>query len=306
MEPNQGMRNTSAALGMPGANIAGARTMQNPGSARSTIRPAPNTRVARARVATAGAGGVDTGAGGTDTGASMAANDNKLDGKQVFRDAPKKKSHAALLGMICLAILAAGGIGFGVWAMLDSNQQTARLNDRITELQAQLAEQTISNDVNMNNGNENAVSNTGEYIYVGEWGIKLAKPVGVKYVDYEYNSFNDSLVVYTTSKEVSEFQEDANGSFINNEYEIILERHEAGTYEEQAESEVATPKYYCTFDGYDYYGIISGVGDGSAALVEFFSNPDNYSSINGAKATDESLNAETVIEDVEEEVKTTQ
>lgn len=39
--------------------------------------------------------------------------------------APAKKSSGMILGMILLAILAAGGIGFGVWAYMNGNNQPA-------------------------------------------------------------------------------------------------------------------------------------------------------------------------------------
>ena len=50
---------------------------------------------------------------------------------------PKKKSHTMLIGMILLAVIAAGGVGFGVWAMLDGNSRADKLNDQISTLQQQ-------------------------------------------------------------------------------------------------------------------------------------------------------------------------
>lgn len=50
---------------------------------------------------------------------------------------PKKKGNAMLLGMIVFALLAAGGIGFGVWAMLDGNSQIAKKDEQISALKKQ-------------------------------------------------------------------------------------------------------------------------------------------------------------------------
>ena len=61
----------------------------------------------------------------------------------VFQDKPKK-NHGMLYGMILLAILAAGGIGFGVWAMMDGNSRVAKKDEQITDLNSQLAEATQS------------------------------------------------------------------------------------------------------------------------------------------------------------------
>ena len=42
-----------------------------------------------------------------------------------------------LLGLILCLILAAGGIGFGVWTMMDGNTQKENLNKQIADLKAQ-------------------------------------------------------------------------------------------------------------------------------------------------------------------------
>lgn len=67
----------------------------------------------------------------------------------IFRDKPKK-SHGMIYGMILLAILAAGGIGFGVWAMMDGNSQVARKDEEISVLKSQNSElqEKISNSTN--------------------------------------------------------------------------------------------------------------------------------------------------------------
>lgn len=55
-------------------------------------------------------------------------------------DTPKKKGNGMLLGMICFLILAVGGIGFGVWAMMDKNTEITNLNDQISKLKSQINE----------------------------------------------------------------------------------------------------------------------------------------------------------------------
>ena len=62
----------------------------------------------------------------------------------VFADKPK--SNGMLLGMILLGILAVGGIGFGVWTMMDGNSQKEQLNSQISALKQQ-------NEELMNRGN---------------------------------------------------------------------------------------------------------------------------------------------------------
>ena len=41
-------------------------------------------------------------------------------------------------GTCDIEILAAGGIGFGVWAMLDGNQKVAELNQEVADLRSKI------------------------------------------------------------------------------------------------------------------------------------------------------------------------
>ncbi|MBQ3433125.1 hypothetical protein IJG22_02390 [Candidatus Saccharibacteria bacterium] len=82
----------------------------------------------------------------------------------VFRDKPKK-SHGMLYGMILLAILAAGGIGFGAWAMMDGNGQMEQLNDQISVLKKQNSE--LQEQVS-NNTEESNVRKACDGTYYGE------------------------------------------------------------------------------------------------------------------------------------------
>ena len=82
-------------------------------------------------------GFVNEGVGSGDASGGMTHVDGGKD--VVFQDKPKK-SHGMLYGMILLAILAVGGIGFGVWAMMDGNSQVAKKDEQITDLRSQLVE----------------------------------------------------------------------------------------------------------------------------------------------------------------------
>lgn len=77
----------------------------------------------------------------------------KPSGDLVFRDKPKKNT-GMIVGMIILAMLAAGGIGFGVWAYLAGNQKEAELNNKITEL----SEQSVEEDISVDESNTEVVS----------------------------------------------------------------------------------------------------------------------------------------------------
>lgn len=64
------------------------------------------------------------------------------DGKGVVLQDKPKKNRGMIYGMILLAILAAGGIGFGVWAMLDGNTRSQKKDEQISQLQSQLGEKS--------------------------------------------------------------------------------------------------------------------------------------------------------------------
>lgn len=52
-------------------------------------------------------------------------------------ETPKKKNNGMLIGLILCLLVAAGGIGFGVFAMMDGNAQTTELNKQISSLKKQ-------------------------------------------------------------------------------------------------------------------------------------------------------------------------
>ena len=89
----------------------------------------------------------------------------------VFKDKPKKNK-GMIIGMISLAFLAAGGIGFGVWAYLDGNSRVTKKDEQISELQNQLAEQPENEETIIDEDTESDI-NTANYIYIGEWNIKI-------------------------------------------------------------------------------------------------------------------------------------
>lgn len=106
MEPNNNMQNNVSGAGAP-------RPMRAPGHAVGAAR---GTAPANAPMAPSVPAGGDI----------------------VFSDKPKK-SHAMLIGMIILALLAAGGIGFGVWAFLDGNSRVAKKDEEIADLNNQIS-----------------------------------------------------------------------------------------------------------------------------------------------------------------------
>ena len=116
----------------------------------------------------------------------------------VFRDKPKINK-GVIVGMVCLALLAVGGISFGVWAMMDGNAKVTKKNEQIAELNSKLTEekQSVSDEVAMEDDGTSDVIKTADYIYVGEWGLKIKIPENLKLISYDYirNSNGPAVVV---------------------------------------------------------------------------------------------------------------
>ena len=110
----------------------------------------------------------------------------------LFENAPKKKGKGMLLGLVFCILLAAGGIAFGVWTMMDSKTQKEQLNSQISTLKTQNNELMDKLDAAVSSSNttdETTTSNvdTANYIYVGEWGLKIKIPESLNAVGYKFS-----------------------------------------------------------------------------------------------------------------------
>lgn len=108
--------------------------------------------------------------------------------------APEKKSgKGMLLGLIFCLILAAGGIGFGVWTMMDSNTQKTNYEKQISNLNSQISalqEQAAKGD-DEDKGDDTDDVDPADYIYVGEWGLKIKTPDGLDKTSYSFEQNDD-------------------------------------------------------------------------------------------------------------------
>lgn len=82
----------------------------------------------------------------------------------------KKGGNGMMIGMILAIILAVGGIGFGVWAMMDGNSQKAQLNQQIDTLKQQKSalEKQVEELTEKAGGYED--DDSGYEILPPEWG----------------------------------------------------------------------------------------------------------------------------------------
>lgn len=111
-----------------------------------------------------------------------------------------RASKGMIAALVCAAILAVGGIGFGVWAMIDGNTKEARLNEEISRLRRRLE------DLEGNGGDED-----GEVV-TGNWYGKPGSVDDLKYIAISYNGGRDHVNV--TEERVDYFTYDDEGNLV--------------------------------------------------------------------------------------------
>ncbi len=88
-------------------------------------------------------------------------------GDLVFRDT-SKKSKGMIIGMVVLALLATGGIGFGVWAMMDGNSQKEQLNGKISDLESEIVQKNDKISELESKNSSSSVQQQQEYLDEGQ------------------------------------------------------------------------------------------------------------------------------------------
>ena len=81
-----------------------------------------------------------------------------------------KKSKVMLIGMIICAVLAVGGVGFGVYEYL--NPRVVVKTESVSVVDSAVK-----------------AENTQNYIYIGDWGVKIRIPETVKDVSYVFETY---------------------------------------------------------------------------------------------------------------------
>ena len=204
----------------------------------------------------------------------------------VFRDKPKKNK-GMIFGMVFLAILAIGGIGFGVWEMMDGKTQLAKKDEEIVELNNRLAEdnQSTSDETTVDN-DETSSNNAVDYVYIGEWGLKIKIPEELNIIGYKFSESNygEHLAIAAAKTDNSEntFKyTDVDNFFAGS---IVKSNSEDGFYPygTLVYTDSKQNKYY-------YEGPQADMGSteeetnawraGASLVKEMITNSDNYSEI---------------------------
>ncbi|MBR3052054.1 hypothetical protein IKG60_00340 [Candidatus Saccharibacteria bacterium] len=183
----------------------------------------------------------------------------------------------SLIIIVILAVFAIGGIAFGAIIFINSSQEIAKLNDTISTQEIAISQNTTLDPT--------TDGSPSDYIYVGEWGVKIKIPAELSWVGY---SFSPSNTTSTIAVYGAKGQFDTRPSFLN-----FPESTGGFGYVTRAPigyGSVGGIKIFSS-GGYDYFYEIlqqantddteeAALEASSKALIEaMLTTPDNYSPI---------------------------
>ncbi len=124
----------------------------------------------------------------------------------------KQQGNGLKIATAIASVIAVCGIGFGVYGMVQSSQKDNQISDlkvqiknedgSVTTIETPKIETTTENGGTTVTITDSTVSaeNTEDYIYVGEWGLKIKKPETLVYTDYKFDN-----EVFGSNSEPGEF-----------------------------------------------------------------------------------------------------
>ena len=203
-----------------------------------------------------------------------------------------KMSKKQIIGLVVLSLIAIGGVLFGIYGMNSQNEQIAQLTVRATDAEGKVA-QLETNQITIvdSDGGTTEITdsvtvndiNTEDYIYVGEWGLKIKILDEMVIVRYKFaNGTDDSSSLCVMGYNKKDIQ--GTPSFIDNdEYLACVSRvvKDSSSYGALIMSD---DKYDYLFNGAQTYysndGDVDWEKESRELMSRAFGNADNYSAIN--------------------------
>ncbi|MBQ9017382.1 hypothetical protein IJ103_04080 [Candidatus Saccharibacteria bacterium] len=123
------------------------------------------------------------------------------------------------------------------------------------------AEPTVCDATTSENGTKDELRSDPDYLYIGQWGIKIKIPESLKNLHYSYRaagkdrfSYSDgTLKIYDHESQITVGGTDGEGEGVAPEFASgnlgAVSRYEAGTYA----CEASCPTLAATIDNYEYY-----------------------------------------------------
>lgn len=107
-----------------------------------------------------------------------------------------RMSKGQIIGMVILTIVALAGVAFGVFGMMEKDKAEKNLAIKITEAGGKVTEMVTDKITSVDeNGTVTEITDTNvtteainpeDYIYIGEWGLKIKIPEELKNVSYKF------------------------------------------------------------------------------------------------------------------------
>ena len=129
-------------------------------------------------------------------------NNTNMDMNTGATGATKKQGKGMMIGMICCAVLAAGGIGFGIYEMSQVKTAKQQISDMKVEIKnTDGTTTTLETDkIEVKEADKTVVitdsakTRENDYFYFDEWGVKVKINSNAKYKiqAYEYDSFAEN------------------------------------------------------------------------------------------------------------------
>ncbi|MBQ9180578.1 hypothetical protein IJ135_00570 [Candidatus Saccharibacteria bacterium] len=228
----------------------------------------------------------------------------------VFKNDAPKKNNGMMIGLIVACIVAVGGIAFGAFGMISGGQDTTKLQQQVATLQqqnAELAGQITAETITITTPSEEevelepvVVENTSDFIYVGEWGLKIAIPEDLSFVSYRYlkspfsagAGYGEYLGVSAVQANAVEGLPAFANPFVNYGMMCYVDRFPVDTDATQVNAAANLGQFIMSDGDYNYYFVgpqaTYSAGDEARSAIEISSveiiknmltNPENYSAI---------------------------
>lgn len=205
----------------------------------------------------------------------------------------KKSGKGMLYGMIIFAILAIGGISFGVWAMMDGNSKVANLEKQVTDLRAQnnkLLEQLA--EYSVDNGDDDDNDEMVNDVLIDEWALKIKIGDNIKVLSIDLANKGDFEEAYirAVSSDLADVIMNMDVSITGNIPGNYIIRSQQSTIKQPGVDIDLMPVYndgeynYFTYQptGYVLEGLEQYTDQIVATFEEvfnYFKNSENYSNI---------------------------